>query len=352
MISLPACPPNAFPDCTISVLAFFLLQIGGCALLFTRCSKRLDFEHNTWSTALSKISELQNHVKEGLGELAREREGRAIERDTNVLSLQAEVQELRGAISTLNKSKGEVEAQILEREVELLEREARWAKERDDLRKASEFTISKYAVESIAALNARLHAMKIECESKDAQVQSLAQAKSELEAARSKDLLEYMLLKQKEELEREHSLGTSKLITEITTLTAKLQATEMKCESKELQIRTVTQTKAGLEGENRQLEEKVLSLTDKLSEYRILLNEALSPVSAQYPTNFLPPPPPPPEYSGFEWGHKQTQSAVPSPSNSLGGLYAPRIINPDRYDRRHARKVRIRDPAEDETVKR
>lgn len=339
MILLPACPLNAFPDCTISVLAFFLLQIGGYALFFTRYSKRLDFEHSTWSTALLKISELQNHAKEGLGELARER-------DSHVLSLRAEMQELRGAISTLNKSKGEVEARMLEREVEFLEREARWAKERDDLRKASEFTISKYAVESIAALNARLHAVTIECESKDARVQSLAQAKGELEAARSKDLLEYMLLKQKEELEREHSHATSKLTTEITTLTAKLQATEMKCESKELQIRTIAQTKAGIEGENRQLEEKVLSLTDKLSEYRILLNEALSPIPPQYPTSFLPPPPPP-EYSGFEWGHKQTQSAVPSPSMALGGVYGP-CPNPDRYDRRHVRKVRIRDPAKDE----
>ncbi|TEB36268.1 hypothetical protein FA13DRAFT_1810867 [Coprinellus micaceus] len=186
-------------------------------------------------------------------------------------------------LATRETQESAVEARGLEQMVYSAEFETYWKTEKDDLQKA------------LAAANLSLQAMKVECVSKEAQILMLTQANQDLEATNEElDAVNERRTKEQEAIQIANSLimsnHTNKIITlttnlramearcrgfhnEMSTLTTNLRTMETKCRANEVEVRALTQAKEDLRRINESLEEQIVGLADRVSEYRSRLTE-------------------------------------------------------------------------------
>lgn len=210
MIPLPTWPPSLLPSCSPSLLSFyFLLNLAAYALLSAYSMKRVEFELRACRLEASRVLHLERDVlvrekeslareregwereKEGLSRekndserenerLTRENENMAKEKEADRFALEADVEELRGAMTALKKSNDDAEARVLKQAMEFSELKAKWANERDELQLAHTLEAFRQT-DKISALTERLRGMEKECDDQSQQIQSLTQEKEDLE---------------------------------------------------------------------------------------------------------------------------------------------------------------------------
>lgn len=328
--------PSSFLPAGLAFATFAVLPLVAYTLLSADLKEFLQSEFEAWKADVQRVSSSNERTSPT-------REDTTLLDAATLARLKAEVAELRARIlATRETQESAIEARCLGQMVCNAEFEAYWKTEKDDLQKA------------LTAANSSLQAMKVECISKEAQILMLTQANQDLEAANEElDAVNEQRAKEGEDIQIANSLiisnHTNKIITlttnlrateakcrsfhnEMSTLTTDLRTMETKCRANEVEVRALTQAKEYLQRTNESLEEQILGLANRVSEYRGRLTEALANPSTAATT--FPPavthvaPPQYMESYRTTW-QAQTQSADSSPWN----FPAP---NPDRYVRRYA----------------
>ena len=171
MVPLPPPPPGLLVFLSLSLPGLLCILIGAYALACFHHKKLLELRLNAYRTNSLTILLEKDIVPKA--------------QEAEVSALRTENQELRDEVQCLKRMKEEVEGTMMEREADFLELEAAWTKEKDELMRDAELSVTQHTAD-IAALTMSLHAMRVECVSKDTEVRVLIEAKEHLETTNTK----------------------------------------------------------------------------------------------------------------------------------------------------------------------